>query len=321
MDNISLTSDFRNYGIFKVKCPDDKTKTNACSMGHTEGTVSSSHTQFLVFDKCGKSKKCTSGVCVPKLKIRKIGQSCNYNEDCETGYCSSNECKTLSEGQDCSILRKACENGMYCNSGVCKKYLKEGETDNVIRCGSYLAKNAEGKCVKYGTLDDGVTPSYGGAFACKSGLINESGACDSIETAPTCSSTSVTGKWKIGGDISSTTRCSSGTNAEGNTIYYYPLYSSAKKKLFDDFMEEYNELDIAELNSEDKYFSDKLKWKVLKKMFLYKNAEELQAAGFINSEGETADDKDCELEFILKQLSSKYMKINTLLFIILWLFI
>ena len=68
----------------QIKCPEEKSKTNLCAFAHQEGNA----LQFLVFDNCDKGKKCVvDGTCAPKLKLRKLGESCNYNEDCMTKLC------------------------------------------------------------------------------------------------------------------------------------------------------------------------------------------------------------------------------------------
>ena len=130
-----------------AKCPDDKTKTNRCDMSLTEGTRSNSHSVYLVFDECGKGKICDT-TCKPEHKYRKVGQSCNYNEDCITELCSSGECSALGEGKDCSG-GESCGAGLYCDS-TCKKLFKENENAGAAgKCWAGLAKNTDGVCRKY----------------------------------------------------------------------------------------------------------------------------------------------------------------------------
>ena len=47
------------------------------------------------------------------------------------------------------------------------------------------------------------------------------------------------------------------------------------------------------------------------------NEAELYAAGLIDEEGEAAEDKDCEFEFIMKHLNSKGIRSNLMILLML----
>ena len=97
-----------------------------------------------------------------------------------------------------------------------------------------------------------------------------------------------------------TITCSAGgINSSGKKVYY-PPYSKLQSTLYSDFLEDYEDLDLEEINTKDKYFSSGIfkKW----------------LAGIINDEGEAADDVDCEYNFIIKHLSNSYMRVGILVF-------
>ena len=84
-----------------------------CAFKHQENEFS----QLLVFDKCGKGKFCSpQNMCSPKLKLRQIGQSCKYNEDCISKLCKNEECVGLSKGDRCGDdLVGACGVALFCS--------------------------------------------------------------------------------------------------------------------------------------------------------------------------------------------------------------
>ena len=167
-------------------------------------------------------------------------------------------------------------------------------------CGKGLIPDLEGKCQKYGSIEDGGKTKLGGELLCKSGLYSikvENGEtqyiCDRIETDPKCGedeTVTTAGKWVKGGDITvGSGGCQTGTDYNGKDIYYYQ-YSKLKSKLYEDFLEDYEDIDLEELNTKDQYayvddFDEMLKWKTLKKYRLYEYAPALQAAGLIDDDG------------------------------------
>lgn len=377
--------------IFKAKCPDEKTKTNACFFKNTVGEGANTKTEYLIFKKCGNGEKCDyegKGICIDGegLKKRKNGKSCNYNQDCLSGYCNSNKCGGLKKGDVCKSNEvrpeKPCDSGLVCkddsspgtkNEIRCiEPILTAGTKPEHTQCGDGLLVDPEGKCQKFGTIEDGEKTSN--ALLCKSGISHPKGGdanydiCDRIDTEPKCGEDEsgakkviTAGKWAKGGDIPvGSGGCKDDEDYNGKTIYYYQ-YSKVKSKLYEEFLEDYEDLDLEELNTKDKYavyssdydddpysgygpsgddplggddgddggrrlrrlsgdeevstagLSAKVKWKTKKKYLLYDNAEELQAAGLIDSDGKVVSDKKCEYEFIMKNvLSSNNTKVGFL---------
>ena len=325
---ISSDDDF----IFKIKCEDNKAKTGAC-MYYLSNTDSkgNSISKYAIFDKCGKGEYCSfeDEVCVENLEKRKIGKSCNYDNDCVTGSCVSNKCTANKEGEKCKS--SSCERGLEChyesnNSYKCVKLVKEGEKIEASKphCMNGLGVDKDNKCVKYGTVADkteiGVSsPKY----ICKSGFAhlkydehyNFYKICDSIKTEPVCGENGIktNGKWSDDKDI--TDGCDTATDYTGANIYYNSKYSNLKSKLFADFIDDYKDLDLDNLNTNEKYTSwlDGMKQKTREKWLLYEYANELRAAGIIDSDGKVIKDKKCEYDFLKKQLDSNYIKLSTII--------
>ena len=324
--------------IFQAKCPDDKTKTNACAFTHDAGTSGSPITEFLIFKKCGKGERCDykrDNICKDRLKKRKIGKSCNYDEDCENGYCNSNKCSGVGKGEICyyydsstsRTITKPCDIGLVCeddsNPGdnysrrCIEPILTAGTIPDHTRCGDLLEQDADRKCQKYGTIADGE--KAGDNRVCKSGIShpNAEGTysiCDRIETDPKCDEdgkVTTAGKWAKGGDIPVGVDgyCTLKTDYTGKKIPYYQ-YSKLQSKLYEEYLEDYEDIDIEKLNTKEDY---KIKWKTKKKYLLYEYAPQLQAAGLIDSDGKVVKDKKCEYEFIMKNvLSSSNTKVGFL---------
>ena len=159
--------------------------------------------------------------------------------------------------------------------------------------------------------------------------------CDRLKSAPTCAAEddiddnegSVNLEWTYTSNYKKEF-CSCEKDVTGKDKCYVNGYSPYHEKIFNNFMEEYNELDIEKINTEEKYYwndntnlNKKLKWKALKRLIILENQAELYAGGYINEEGEAAEDKDCEFEFILKHLSTKKFKVNYLVVIFFVLFL
>ena len=323
--------------IFQAKCPDDKTKTNACAFKNQLVSGTTTNTEFLIFKKCGKGEKCDyerRHICIDKegFKQRKNDKSCNYDNDCLSLKCISNKCTVKKEGETCysSSGLYSCEAGLICHTysdssterKCVKPVLTAGTKPEHTECGKGLEQDADQKCQKYGTIEDGK--KTGDPLLCKSGLAHVSTdgyICDRIDTEPTCDERGVLtkGKWAKGDEIPLTDAgCKHATDYNGNKVHYYK-YSKLQSKLYEEFLEDYDDLDLEDLNSKDKYayadeFKDMLKWKTKKKYLLYENAPALQAAKLIDSDGKVESDKKCEYEFIMKNvLSSSNTKVGFLL--------
>lgn len=334
--------------IFKSKCEDDKAKTGACMYTFYD-EENERIKEYALFDKCGKGKSCVMigdddeayGKCSEIFEFRKSGESCNYDKDCESNSCINNKCSLAEEGKECDTThgKIGCKAGLICTKGTsdtkrkCYKLADENEDGTKYGCLFGLAINKEGKCKKYGTLEDGEkVPNYGDSnLLCKSGYSKPTtdeptmSICVSLTTEPTCSKGKVTskGEWSNKDEISVNSDreydinydCLASRDYSGTVKYYYK-YSQLQSKLYKNFLEDYNNLDLKKINSDDKYAHNpksSFKWKTLEKYLLYQNAPELYAAGLIDSEGKKKSDKECEYDYILKDLNSNFMKFNILI--------
>ena len=315
--------------IFQGKCEDDKAKTGAC-MYKLYDYDSKGNTKYAIFDKCGKGEKCNDDeMCKENFekKKRKVGKSCNYDEDCITNYCVSNKCTEAKEGDKCDNI--SCESGLTCygtydNSNnqynyKCVKYAKEGEKPEKTDCMNGLNVNKDGKCAKYGTVEDkNEIPNIYDSMLCKSGLAHiktdektftSTFICDSIDEEPECNDQGLikkAGKWSDGTPIND--GCTVKEDYTGKKIAYNSNYSKLKSKLYSDFLDDYKDLDLDKINS------DGMKWETNEKLLLYQYATHLKAAGIIDSDGKVVKDKECEYEFIMKNyLHSSFIKFNTII--------
>lgn len=351
---IGSYSNCANYSkIFKSKCEDKKTKTNACIYtikNEDEDQNTYGPKEYALFNKCGKGKKCdlSKQICWnhdESYDKRKDGKSCNYDMDCESNSCVSNKCALASEHEVCENKygeEIRCKAGLICTNDddkpddkkKCYKLAKENEDGTKYGCWIGLGINDK-ICKKYGTLEDGekVTSCSGNInLLCKSGYCKEKKdeigkyICASLTTEPTCSNRgalSSKGEWSDKDEIAANENiinygCKAATDYSG-TIKFYYRYSQLQSKLYEKFLEDYKDLDLEKINSDDKYagitrLEDSLEWKTYKKWLLYKNAPELYAAGLIDAEGERNDDKKCEYDFILKnELNSSFIKFKALI--------
>lgn len=340
---LSYAADNSSY-FFKSKCEDTKAKTGACMYTIYEYNENSIYgpKEYALFDKCGKGKYCSMNdkICLDKkdeYNKRESDKSCNYDKDCESNSCVNNKCTYASEGQIC--INKYgkytyCKAGLVCDRETgdteSKCYKKAKENEDGTKHGCWLGLEMNDKiCKKYGSLEDGdkVTSCNNHKnYLCKSGYCKQkkgeiSYICASLSTEPTCNRGLVTskGKWSDEEEILDDDKiinndCQVATDFSGTLKFYYK-YSQVQSKLYKKFLEDYNGLDLEEINTEGKCssFEDCLEWKTYEKWWLYKNAPELLAAGFIDSEGEKKKDKKCEYDFILKQDNSSFIKLKALI--------
>jgi len=310
--------------FFKAKCESEKAKTGACFYQIYD---SKKNEEYAIFDKCGKGKKCGyDGVCTENLEKRKNGKSCNYDKDCLSRSCKSNKCVTAKENDKCEDIK--CEPGLVCYGSYsnlnlvtkCVKPATEGNKPDNTYCMKGLLADYDNKCRKYGTLDDKTVIIQGMELLCKSGLAHRRTSptvdyiCDSLESEPECVDEEVkkAGSWSDGTEIPTgrDSNCIRETDYAGNYKDYY-RYSKLKSKLFNEFLNEYNKLDLDKFNSEEGSSLDS--GKIGEKKFLYENAPALYAAGIIDSEGKVVSDKKCEYEFIIKHNNSIFIKLKPII--------
>ena len=306
--------------ILEAKCEDNKSKTGACYYYISDSKKESN--EYAIFDKCGKGKYCNNdGICIKNPQQIKNGKSCNYNEDCLSGSCINKKCVVAKEGEKCEESIN-CEAGLICYTdsndvSKCVKPAKEGEKPEKTRCMSGLVKDNDGKCAKYGILDDGTELKSGNTLLCKSGLAhydkNYKFICDSIDSEPKYEKKNVLktkGQWKDGSEIGNNNDCLSELDYNGVEKVYY-RYSKLQSTLYGEFLEAYKDLDLDKLNSEEG--SNWLSGDVKEKKYLDEKAPALEAAGIINSAGKVVDDKKCEYEFMVKHLHSSFIKLKAII--------
>lgn len=341
--------------IFNAKCADKKAKWSGACYYHLYEKNSNREiikNEHAIFDKCGKGKKCNleEETCEKDSNSgkREYDKSCNYNKDCLSNLCKNNKCSLLGEGDVCIDSLDnyiACKAGFACvfvydSNGItgknkCVKLIKEGvEPKDNEACMPGLEKDKDGKCKKYGSIDVGAEV-VGNDLLCKSGLSgsNKDGnkrVCITLESDPTCNNDGeITSEIKSNEEQiiypkdSPSEHCVRITDSSGNDKYYFEGYTKLQHKLYEEFLKDYNELDLDKINLDDNYASPgsntgigaligKLEWKTRKKYYLYKYANILKAAGIIDSEGEVVKDKKCEYDFLLKNLNSSFIKLNTI---------
>ena len=315
--------------IFQGKCEDKKAKTNAC-MYNMYNYDDKNHDKYSLFDKCGKGKYCDDEIGCMKgdYERLKIGKSCNYDQDCASKSCKSNKCYAAKENEECNGI--SCEPGLICYSNTdgknkCVKLATEGQKVEKTYCMSGLGIDKEGKCAKFGTVADGNELIYDERI-CNSGLAhykvdennNRLYICDSIVDEPVCDKNGLKteGKWKDGTLIRD--GCTFQEDYNGKEIYYNTKYSKLRTTFFSEFLDDYKNLDLEKINSNEKYssFEYGMKKKAREKLILYEHAPHLKAAGIIDSEGKVVGDKKCEYDFIMKNnfyLHSNFIKLNSII--------
>ncbi len=331
-----IKSEVSDEFLFKAKCESEKPKTGACFYEIED----SKGKEYALFNNCGKGKICGSdGVCVNKIEQRKNGKSCNYDNDCLSNLCISNKCSLAKEGDKCDNGIK-CEVGLTCYSynsngdylTKCTQSAKEGSKKDKTNCMEGLLPDKDSICKKYGSLPDKTVIPLGSELLCESGLAHYSSSpnyeyiCDSLETEPECEDNKVkkAGKWNDGTEIP--VYNPNNYNSYYNSHYYevcrrktdytgkdkdYYIYSKLQSKLYKEFINEYNKLDLDKFNSEEG--SSFNKGKIGEKYLLYQNAPALQAAGIIDSQGNVVDDKKCIFDYIVKEDNSIFIKLKPII--------
>ena len=88
--------------------------------------------------------------------------------------------------------------------------------------------------------------------------------------------------------------------------------------MYKKFLEEFEDVDLEEINTEDKYASNdnaqlnkyNLKWKIYERYLAFKHAHALNLASLIDSDGGKVDGHECEYNYVIKHLASKYVNVS-----------
>ena len=330
---------------YSYECPDDKKikiGEDVCAIrSEVKGTstTSNEYKYYIKKKSCGKKKECTTDyinyynkntglndyiyTCEKKLKLLKIKKKCNYNAECNTGYCNNGKCAAF---ETCTQYNydTVCGPDKYCKGydysgtdGTCTAYVKEGEEVGSGQCAPGLGNfyDSESKktiCKKYFSLDKGASATSGVKF-CKS-YFSDGSKCAEITKVDTpdnyCSVTYDNGD-------GSGTMTGSDTSGEG---YLYKtinkerhcLYSTGKKELVDELVKRYNKIKLDKiLEKEDcDYGTTNLcdkKYAELNNVYNYYGI--LKYLNLIKDNGEKNKDKKCEYEFWRSTISSSYVNV------------
>lgn len=170
----------------KYKCG-EKLTLGPCNLSSTEVGESGEEIVIQYVKACKSNKKCYGdpGVCSLGLTLKKEGEKCLKDIDCETHKCNSQgKCESHRVGESC-VSSNYCDKSSFCKAtpdgGVCSNLIEEnGNCDNDEDCafGLLCSNNSGGKCRPIFTLSDGEITNN--RFLCASGskhLINNSWKC------------------------------------------------------------------------------------------------------------------------------------------------
>jgi hypothetical protein len=222
------------------------------------------------------------GACSIKVRSHYDGESCANNNKCTSGVCDGTKCKGKTEGQNCEPGLGQCKKGLLCrcqldsdgntlSNFICQKPIDDGgKCDNDYFSGKYIngeyvifnddyffdpAQNpcklgsvceaVSEKCVKIGTIDNGVTVSN--PLACKTGLVKKNPgpniANDPNDYSYTCEAaigdtrtTSLGAEYEIGSNTTDAfkdwlTEVGKNNMKDEHAIYEAYRYTRKKKKI------------------------------------------------------------------------------------------
>ena len=313
-----------------VKCPDEKIKIgeDVCAISVYGGTFEKSFT-YVKKKSCGKNKACYLRddnyniatklddyiyTCQKKLRLLKIDKKCNYNGECNTGFCSGGKCAAYNT--DGCKKNRHCGPGKYCyndnGTGKCAAYVGEGGDCSNAGCAPGLGCGSTSKCQKLFTLDTGDATSSD--EFCKT-FAAYGGKC--IEVVKVADDCSLTYKDKDGGSEIKVTIDENNKytladyNDDGSLDEC--RYSYGPKELRDDIIERYNKIKLNKLTEKKKEMCDYKDYLCDKKyaelITVYENYALLLKQGIIKENGEKNKDKKCEYEFMKSMISSSYVNV------------
>ena len=356
---ISYSSQQQYYSIIigydtLYKCPDDKIKIgeDVCAIKTSEGC--SKDIPYKVYIKkksCGKNKECGSKFysiynlksgkscrttdyiynCQKKFKLLKIGKKCNYNAECNTGYCNNHKCAAYGDDVKCVTDENNCAPGKYCKNdgtrdgsgntlGICTSYLGEGEvcSSTTAECapGLYCHKTSSSAtsstCTKYFSVGKGDYAEDD--ILCKSLFLVDDKCAEIISVDDdTCTMT-----YNNGGTDTSVSNLLT-TLEDGTNVCNY---KAGVKDLVSDIVKRYDKIKLNKILEKDncdyesiEFDSDTFKTLCDKKyaelFSVYKYYGPLLRHGIIKENGKK--NKKCEYEFWRTvSVSSSYVNVYLL---------
>ena len=200
------------------KCADEW-KVNTCKYSRKITTQTAKYTEYYV-KKCSKGKTCytlTDNVsqCVKIKGLIKEGDSCKYDDECETGNCPNGKCAYIEQGKEC-FDNSQCDKSSYCKAEEAviqneeeekneedeeNEEENEKEEEESNKCSPLVDK--EGKCddndnCKFGLLCNGKTSKCTEMFSLNDGAVSDedllckSGTIVHINNTSFCATTKIT---------------------------------------------------------------------------------------------------------------------------------
>ena len=186
---------YKSETTYQYKCADEL-KIDTCYL-ETEVTNGDNTSVTYYLKGCSKKKKCesvetTNGEdlyqCVKVKEFRKDGDSCEVNEECQSGNCSSGKCAYIANGKSCS-WSQLCQKNSRCKEseveeeeGVCVTLKAKGdECTSNSHCGFGLLCNTAVTphiCTEMFSLENGKLSDKN--FLCASGS-QYNGKCATIK--------------------------------------------------------------------------------------------------------------------------------------------
>lgn len=334
LQNISLFFFLFLFFIFKINsyritneilsCEGNDPKKDVCAL-ILRGSDGNGVAKIQIKEECEKDEVCDSGIsgnkdqlqCIKIIKAKGIGESCTYKEDCITNICQDSECVALKENDTCSTDFIQCGSGLSCseNREKCVKLAGEGEycKSYDMSCDFGLECNtADNKCYKIGSLEEGRDCGISENL-CKSGL-SYNGRCVILQTDGSCVKEfegifTCKGLQFKGATYQDDIECTTYIGDDNLEENYVCSINLLKQKLWELYMEEFNDLDLEDYKNEDDYLIERGtirytfgKKKLSKYFYLSKYADMFKARGYLDEDGEFNEDKECEGKFLLAAL-------------------
>ena len=325
-----------SYSLCAYKCADEL-KLDTCKL---------STSTYTYVKACGKGKTCehTEGgayACVKRKNLLEEGDKCIVDEECQSGVCKDKKCTVLKDGDTCKQYHNEnCGNGSYCKqpkdsagSYTCAKYLAPGADCNTAedpyaRCpiGYQCIKAGDSTkktCVQYYSLADGTAidgdyddENYNVLNACKSKFVfakaDSTSACGSVKNVTECvvdPSNSNRAYCTVGITFDGTTdnkmekECSSHRDDSGNLKFECRYEVSSQE--FNAYVEEYGKKlkeiledeDIKISNLDSDHLNDK---DLIEKYVEYYHKNDVSSD----------DDKDCVMDYFIREEGSNQMKLT-----------